>query len=94
MKQSEFRMCAICGNGMAAAASFFYRVTVEQLEFDLGAALQHNGLDNFLGNPNVEPRMITIDEELAKGCGSHVVLICGNCGITRPIVAHSILEAD
>lgn len=92
MKQSEFKPCAICRQGvMHTKLPLFWRLTVERMGVDLMAIRQQYGLELMIGNPAIASALSS-NPDIAKPLtdeGPDTLLVCENCmtGELLPIVA-------
>lgn len=81
MKQSEFKKCACCGNGvMHNGCLIFYRVRLERMVIDLPAVERQHGLEMMLGRNAALAAVMGPNEDLAKSLGGPItVLVCQDC---------------
>lgn len=83
MKQSDLRPCALCGQGMMHAGSpIFYRVTVDHMVVDLGAAQRQHGLEMMMGPAASLAQVLGPDEDMAKQASRVTALVCQECALS------------
>lgn len=79
MKQSDFKKCHICEEGMMHNNHpFFYKITVEQYVIDIAAVKRQAGLEMSMGEAAPLASVMGPNEDLAKGLNKTEILVCGD----------------
>ena len=91
MKQSDFRMCAICGHGMATGVHF-YRLKIDHMFLNRLAIQRQHGLEMMLGGSGALSSAFSLDEDLATSVSTSNLLVCGKCGIEESLPVAALLE--
>ena len=89
MKQPEIKPCAKCGKGvMHTGLPLFWRVTIERMAVDVGAARRQHGLEMMLGGNALIAFHMGPQEDIAKPLfDANTVLLCETCASDMVCIA-------
>ncbi len=92
MKREDLKKCAICKEGLAHGGSpMFYRIKIESMILNLQALQEQAGLEIMLGSPDLA-HVMGPDRDIATKAGGNEVLICLECGTSKPYLLARLME--
>ena len=93
MKQADLKYCINCGKGVGHQGHpIFYRIKIEQMVIDIGAAQRQHGLEMMMGAAAPLAEIMGPNEDMAKSIDMIDVLLCMDCTMFKSTAIALIIE--